>query len=778
MGAEREAPGTSNTISGGQQENVVMAREISGPVTFTTAGRRVPAYLQDPLRWPLAGDWGALAAGARRARPDDSGDAVPPYVPRDRDPLIRTRLTRAADEGGMVLVVGNSTAGKTRTCFEALRAQLPEYRVVAPTAGLDLMTAVEVIDRTGTRCVVWLDDLERYLGSEGLDPGLLAELVRLRIPVLATMRHQEFDVFAAPEDASEAGTEPARSAISGARVLRQLDAVELDRVWSPDELERAGEADDDRIADALAHHGPYGIAEYLAAGPALFQEWHRAARPGGHPRAAALIAAAVDLARTGLRPPYPLNLLTDAHEPYLAAAGGPLLRPESLDKALKWATRRRHGVTSLLVPTQDPNAWDVFDYLTDHTHAPVPDATWHTALRHTTDTDDLAIIGFHAHYVAPGIAEASYRRAIDAGHVGAMVNLGVLLAGAGRKDEAERFHRRAADTGHTDAMNNLALLLDDVGRTDEAEVFLRRAADTGHAEAMNNLGVLLLRAGHTDEAELMFRRAADTGHLGGVSNLGALLEDLGHADEAEVLLRRAANAGHVHAVHILGALLVRAGRTDEAEHFYRQAADTGHPESMFSLGVLLVRAGCTDEAEHFYRQAADTGHVSAMINLGALLSELGRIDEAECVFRRAAANGNRRATNSLGVLLHRTGRIDEAERCFRQAADAGDTGAMNNLAVLLLELHHTDEAESYFRQAVDGGYPDAVFNLGALLHNAGRTDEAMVFFRQAIEAGSPHVLFNLGVLLRNAGQADAAEVCFRKAVEAGHLGTGPEDSKY
>ncbi|MFI2360810.1 tetratricopeptide repeat protein, partial [Streptomyces anulatus] len=520
MGVNREAPDTSNSISGGQQENVFMARDISGPITFTTAGRQVPAYLQDPLRWPLAGGWDALAAGTHRSRPDDSGDAVPPYVPRDQDAVIRSRLTRAADEGGLVLVVGDSTAGKTRACFEALHAELPDYRVVAPAGGPDLVTAAEVIDRTSARCAVWLDDLEEYLGPGGLEPRLLAELVRLRIPVLATMRHHQFEIFAVPESAPGTAT-------AGARVLRQLDPVELDRAWSPSELERAGETDDDRIADALAHHGPYGIAEYLAAGPALFQEWHRAARAGGSPRGAALVAAAVDLARTGLRPPYALELLAHTHEFYLAAAGGPLLRPEPLDTALEWATRRRHSVTSMLVPTQNPSLWNVFDYLTDHTSTPVPDTTWHAALQHTTDSDELMALGVHAHRVAPVIAESVYRRAADAGHTNAMNNLGLLLATEGRTDEAEVIYCRAADAGQIDAMNNLGALLVGAGRMDEAEVIYCRAADAGHTVAMNNLGALLVGAGRMDEAEVIYCRAADAGQIDAMNNLGALLVGAG-----------------------------------------------------------------------------------------------------------------------------------------------------------------------------------------------------------------------------------------------------------
>ncbi|MET8705078.1 tetratricopeptide repeat protein, partial [Streptomyces californicus] len=522
MGVEGGLPETSNSISGGQQESVVLARDITGPITFTTAGKRVPAYLQDPLRWPLADGWDALLAGAHRARPDEIGDAIPPYVPRDKDALIRRRLKRAAHAGGLVLVVGDSTAGKTRACFEALRAELPRHRVAAPADGPDLITAVEVVDRTTTPCVVWLDDLETYLGPEGLEPGLLAEITRLRIPALATMRHQQFEIFATPERTIRTGTEHARAVAVGARVLRQMEPIEIDRVWSAQELERAADAGDDRIADALTHHGNYGLAEYLAAGPALLQEWHRANRPGGHPRAAALIAAAVDLARTGLRPPYPLALLAVAHEPYLAAAGGPLLRPEPLDTALKWATRRRHSVTSMLVPTQDTNVWNVFDYLADHTHTPLPDTTWYTALEHAAP-DELFTLGLHAQHVAPAVAETIYRRAADAGDTDAMSLLGMLLAEHDRDAEAEPFLRRAADAGDTDAMSVLGMLLYERGCGAEAEPFLRRAADAGDTDAMCHLGLLLYERGCGAEAEPFLRRAADAGDTDAMCHLGLLL---------------------------------------------------------------------------------------------------------------------------------------------------------------------------------------------------------------------------------------------------------------
>lgn len=88
-------------------------------------------------RWPTAGTHSLRALTAHApttpARPC-------PLRPRDQDAVIRTRLTRAAHEGGLVLVVGDSTAGKTRVCFEALRAELrmcaprgPEHRGSLPS---------------------------------------------------------------------------------------------------------------------------------------------------------------------------------------------------------------------------------------------------------------------------------------------------------------------------------------------------------------------------------------------------------------------------------------------------------------------------------------------------------------------------------------------------------------------------------------------------------------------------------------------------------------------
>ena len=70
-----------------------------------------------------------------------------------------------------------------------------------------------------------------------------------------------------------------------------------------------GAAEDPRLVEAARRCGVEGVAAYLAVGPLLWEEWQRARRADRHPRGYALVRAAVDLARCGLRGPLAQNLL-------------------------------------------------------------------------------------------------------------------------------------------------------------------------------------------------------------------------------------------------------------------------------------------------------------------------------------------------------------------------------------------------------------------------------------------------------------------------------------
>src|SRR5690349_19449488 len=94
-------------------------------------------------------------------------DETPPeYVPRDADngeSGVRAKVAAAARHGGFVLLVGGSSAGKTRSAFEAVAALLPDWWLVQPAPpGAAAALSREAAPQT----VVWLDELQRYLDGE------------------------------------------------------------------------------------------------------------------------------------------------------------------------------------------------------------------------------------------------------------------------------------------------------------------------------------------------------------------------------------------------------------------------------------------------------------------------------------------------------------------------------------------------------------------------------------------------------------------------------------
>src|SRR5215472_5061110 len=280
---------------------------------------------------------------------------------------------------------------------------MPGHQIFSPPHGADLRRLPDSLASRPGKYVLWLDDLEGYLGRDGLQPDLLSALLRLGLTVVATLRDGFREMFWPQAERRAAGSgdlEARRHSHSGSHVLDMAELVEVPRIWSATELERASWEEDPRLADAVKHHGKYGISEYPAAGPELWQEWRQAMRAGGNPRGAALVAAAIDLARTGLKEPFSVQLLEEVHEHYLAAAGGRALRPEPLTEAWEWVHTIRYGVTSLLVPGPGASEWRAFDYLTDSAfrdaRLQIPEYTWLTAIDRSRDDDEKYEVGWQA----------------------------------------------------------------------------------------------------------------------------------------------------------------------------------------------------------------------------------------------------------------------------------------------------------------------------------------------------------------------------------------------
>ncbi|GAA2134612.1 tetratricopeptide repeat protein [Actinomadura napierensis] len=749
--------------------------------TFTPGGKlpRVRDII-DPITMgvhPARRSETTLSTGSRE--PGQSGDRVPVYVLRDIDAELRREL----GGGGFVLLVGDSAAGKTRAAFEAVRAMLPDHTLIVPENRDGVAAAVR---RAATirRCVLWLNDIHDYLGTGGLTRRQVAELLagdeHHRV-IVATLRAAEEDRLTAGGDDAE-GRQVQRDSQA---VLEQAHRIFVERRFSETEQNHARDlaVEDSRVADALEHADSYGIAEYLACGPQLLQEWERARIRGGHPRAAALVAAAVDVRRAGFTAPLPRELLAQLHTGYLDRDGGDRLRPETEEQAWQWATQFRESGNALLHAVTD-DRYEVFDYLVDSVQRTtpagdhVPESTIIQTLAHADAADAMNLADTASDQGRYRLAETALRQAVAANHdqhgpehpstLASRNNLASVLHDLGRLEEAEAEHRAEYEIcrwvlgpEHPDTLisrNNLALVLSDLGRLEEAEAEGRAVLETRmrvlgpeHPNTLtsrNNLALVLSDLGRLEEAEAEGRAVLETrmrvlgpehpNTLISRNNLASVLSDLGRLEEAEaegraVLETRMRVLGPEHPNTLisrnnLASVLSDLGRLEEAEAEHRA-------EYEICRRVL--------GAEH-----PDT--LTSRNNLAGVLQGLGRLEEAEAEGRAVLETRMRVlgpehpntliGRSNLAGVLQGLGRLEEAEAELRAVLETStrvlgpehpDTLiSRNNLAGVLQGLGRLEEAEAELRAVLETStrvlgpeHPNTLTsrnNLASVLHELGR----------------------------------------------------------
>jgi TPR repeat protein len=123
-----------------------------------------------------------------------------------------------------------------------------------------------------------------------------------------------------------------------------------------------------------------------------------------------------------------------------------------------------------------------------------------------------------------------WKRAVELGDVGAMINLAALhWRGSGvklDKKKAERLYRMAADRGSAAAQTCLGAFLHSHEKFEEAVRYFALAADQGYSDGETNLG-LCYRDGEGTEVDLgkaryWFERAAAKGYKRAIDTLACL----------------------------------------------------------------------------------------------------------------------------------------------------------------------------------------------------------------------------------------------------------------
>ena len=254
-----------------------------------------------------------------------------PYVERD----VQQQVAAALGWGRSVLLVGHSMAGKTRLAAQVMRQRFPDAPLLIPESGKALRELVgEGLDPAGV--VLWLDDLERFLGPDGLTIGLLTRLASGKSLLIATIRSQVREAYRPRKELRPPEWE----------VLEAFTRIGLQRRHTDAELHRIRAVVID--PNVLAAVRDYGLAEYLGAGPLAIDKFEQGemAQPVGR----ALVRAAVDWRRSGLTHPVPKRVLTSSTlvDVYLTDRPDVTRDEGALDQGLEWATEEINETVALL----------------------------------------------------------------------------------------------------------------------------------------------------------------------------------------------------------------------------------------------------------------------------------------------------------------------------------------------------------------------------------------------------------------------------------------------
>jgi predicted negative regulator of RcsB-dependent stress response len=692
---------------------------------------------------------------------DGAEGFLPTYVPRDTDTTargVRALISAAADCGGFVLLVGDSSVGKTRCAYEAITTLLPDWRLLHPAAGSDQLTRLATNPLPQT--VVWLDELQRYLnGRDGLTADTLRALLSAPGPIVlvATLWPGRYTTYTTPPQDGH-NHDPYRWE---REVLNLAEVTRLDRVWTEPELDRAHQAaaDDPRIKYAVNTHSRFSLPQILAAAPQLAQRWDHA-----DPYAAAVLAAAIDATRLGYQSPLPADLLRTAAVGYCDTHTQATAPPHWFNNALAYATETLHGAASALEPAAADMGvtlgYTVADYLqhyaTPQRHRqPIPHHTWDALLTHTHNpTDATRLAQAATNRLLYTYALPLLHQSANTGNPTATHQLADLLAKRGEVDPAITILRTRAEAGDTLAASRLADLLAKQGDVDT----LQARAKAGDPMAAYRLADLLAKRGEVDPAITILRTHADAGDTLAAYQLAELLAERGEVDPAITILRTHADAGDPTAAHQLAALLAKRGDGDAL----LARAKAGDTTAAYRLAELLAKGGEVDAAITILRTHADAGDTLAACRLAELLAKRGEVDAAITILRTHADAGSFWAAHQLADLLAKQGDVDT----LQARAEAGDTMAVNRLAELLAKRGEVDAAITILRTHADAGSFWAAHQLAELLAERGEVDAAITILRTHADAGDTMAACLLAALLL-AHQGDA-EVLLLNEVRVGN----------
>jgi transcriptional regulator with XRE-family HTH domain len=700
--------------------------------------------------------------------------ALPLYVRRGHDDELSAAAGQAA--GGrsvMKVLVGGSSTGKTRACWEAVHKLPAGWRLWHPYAPAYHEAVLAGLPDAGPRTIVWLNELQRYLLEAPGDAGervaaalrsLLADPLRAPVLVLGTLWPADWATLTA-----DAAHSQARELLAGA-------SIEVPSAFTGDALTALHQAaaSDERLRTAADHARDGQVAQYLAGAPLLLERYRHA-----QPAAMALVHAAMDARRLGHQAALGREFLEAAAPGYLSDAEWDEFDGD-WGQALGYLAEIRKGVPGPVTRIRPRPAGPV-SLGSAVQRSPDPAEPSAGQLYQLADYLDQHGRRVRATESLPGIAW----QALAAFHLpGDAVRIAEAAEHRGWYRHAARLLHGAAGHDGTEAMTRMARLLDRLGRPEEAAAWWDTAAAAGDAAAMVRVGARLERQGRGEEALACWTAAAGAGSMEAPSRAAYYLESAGRKDEAQDWWHRAglANHGDAYANRAMMNVLLAEGRSDEAlwwaEH--RCCGSWTCCWRWDDLARLLHRQGRTGEAIDFWKRTVqvagdpDSGVYRDWLREAAsLMIAAGRADEAVGWLAEYASHGDEHAWPELIAQLTALGRVDEAvqrlkDRAAERSRYIGDDTA-GELADLLEANGRSGEALAWLAERAVAGDSASVRRMLGMLQAAGRESEARAWLKAAAESpDSPEparLLGRIWLLLDAAGRGALALILVYEAAD-------------
>jgi tetratricopeptide (TPR) repeat protein len=502
---------------------------------------------------------------------------LPPYVSREHDELLAAVVAEAvAGSSGIAVLVGGSSTGKTRACWEAVQALPAEWRLWHPIGMSRPKDVVEGLSRVRPRTVVWLNEIQIYLNAPG---GLgeqvaagLQELMRdpRRGPVLilGTIWPDYWEGLCAP--ATRGKLDPHAQV----RMLLTGTGIEVSDSFTACEITALRDADDTdpRIIEALERAQDRQISQYLAGVPVLLERYRTASAP-----TKALIQATIELRLLGHDSALPQALLVAA-----AAFIGESQWCQAVDegwpeKSFTEIIRPRLGVSGPLVRIRPR-----------FSHAALAEPHYRLAdyldqiactLRTSPLDRDVVLTAVFVHASADNVAQMAHVETIEAEYYIALYQQEERTA-----DAIAWLRARISAGPYLDSMYIFSAL-EQEGRIWEALCWEQRIAELRNEPQSMWDQVQILSWNHLETVLRWLNDQIDSGHVAHYTTayLGLMartLRDAGRIDEAIIWYRRAAKEFDHEASFWLLALLLREGRKEEAYAVLQPRIDAGDPDAL------------------------------------------------------------------------------------------------------------------------------------------------------------------------------------------------------